>query len=166
MTKCRFCDTRVSVNSQSCPSCGAPVEQSGDSVPTDIVDEVMQLLSAGKKIDAIARYREATGTTLADAKEAVEALGQRQQASPSDLDAGLLEEVLSLMGSGKKIEAVKRYRAQMGVGLAEAKQAVEALAAQHGVAGQGSGCATVLAAVAVVVGGCVTLVMTLITNGW
>jgi len=160
MTICRFCDTRVPVNSQSCPSCGAPVDPTDTSVPTDVVDEVLRLLSAGRKLDAIARYREATGTTLADAKEAVEALGQRQQASPSELDVELLEEVLSLMGSGQKIEAVKRYRAQKGVGLAEAKQAVEALAAQHGVTAQGSGCMTILASVAVIVAGTTALLAT------
>jgi len=37
-----------------------------------------------------------------------------------------LDEVRNLMQTGRKIEAIKRYRELTGVGLAEAKQAVEA----------------------------------------
>jgi ribosomal protein L7/L12 len=39
------------------------------------------------------------------------------------------EEIRQLLASGNKIEAVKRYREETGCGLAEAKDAVEALAA-------------------------------------
>ncbi len=54
------------------------------------------------------------------------------------------EEILGLMKGGKKIEAVKRYREKTGLGLKEAKDAVEALAAQHGIETKGVGCAGVL----------------------
>lgn len=37
-----------------------------------------------------------------------------------------LDEVRDLMHTGRKIEAIKRYRELTGAGLAEAKQAVEA----------------------------------------
>lgn len=40
----------------------------------------------------------------------------------------LVEEVLSLVSAGQKIAAIKRYRVMTGVGLAEAKDAVERLA--------------------------------------
>ena len=62
--------------------------------------------------------------------------------------------VIELVQAGKKIEAIKVYREIHGVGLAEAKDAVETLAAEHGIAAQGSGCAGVvlLAALGVVAG--------------
>jgi hypothetical protein len=53
-------------------------------------------------------------------------------------------EILELMGAGQKIQAVKLYRERHGVGLKEAKDAVEALAAEHGIASQSSGCAGVV----------------------
>jgi len=43
----------------------------------------------------------------------------------------------------KKIQAIKIYRERYHVGLKEAKDAVEALAAEHGIAAQGAGCAGV-----------------------
>lgn len=49
-------------------------------------------------------------------------------AVPGAVDAGSLENsVLALMRQGEKIQAVKLYREQTGVGLAEAKAAVEAI---------------------------------------
>ena len=49
---------------------------------------------------------------------------------------------------------MKMYKQQMGVALIEAKQAVEALAARHGIAAKGGGCAGLLLVIlaAVVVG--------------
>jgi ribosomal protein L7/L12 len=45
------------------------------------------------------------------------------------------EEIRKLLDSGNKIQAIKMYREQTGVGLAEAKDAVEALAAGGNLAG-------------------------------
>ncbi|MFH1923160.1 MAG: ribosomal protein L7/L12 [Planctomycetota bacterium] len=55
---------------------------------------------------------------------------------------------------GRKIQAIKVYREKTGVGLKDAKEAVEAIAAKHGItAGQGAaGCASV-ALLAIVAGG-------------
>ena len=50
-------------------------------------------------------------------------------------------ELLRLLRSGNKIAAIKVYREQTGVGLKEAKDAVEALAAEHEIAPSSSGCA-------------------------
>ena len=47
------------------------------------------------------------------------------------MDHGLEEEIRQLLSSGNKIAAIKRYREETGVGLAEAKSAVEALEAGH-----------------------------------
>ena len=51
-------------------------------------------------------------------------------------------EILGLMQGHRKIEAIKLYRQRSGVGLKEAKDFVEALAAKHGIAvATGGGCA-------------------------
>jgi hypothetical protein len=60
---------------------------------------------------------------------------------PGSLDA----EILGLMQGGKKIQAIKLYRERKGVGLKEAKDFVESLAAKHGVSSpSGGGCAGVV----------------------
>jgi ribosomal protein L7/L12 len=50
-------------------------------------------------------------------------------AAPAD-SADSAERIHELAASGRKIEAIKLYRAAHGVGLAEAKEAVEALQLQ------------------------------------
>lgn len=57
-----------------------------------------------------------------------------EEASPSG--AGLDEQLLELLRAGGKIDAIKLYRQQTRAGLTEATDAVEALAAKHGVAPQ------------------------------
>lgn len=57
-------------------------------------------------------------------------------------------ELLDLLRRGQKIEAIKRYRKWTGAGLKEAKDAVEALAARHGIAAphvDATGCLLVIA---------------------
>ena len=105
-------------------------------------DEVATLLERGQKIEAIKRYRERTGVGLKEAKDAVEAI-QRGQAVPSGPqgDGDLEDEVVSWLERGRKIEAIKRYRGRTGVGLKEAKDAVERMAERRGlVTSQGAGC--------------------------
>lgn len=72
--------------------------------------------------------------------------------------ADLEQQVRSLLDQGQKIQAVKLYKDQKGVSLLEAKQAVESLAARHGLVTQRAGC---LGVVAVVVLAAVTLGMTI-----
>jgi ribosomal protein L7/L12 len=62
------------------------------------------------------------------------------------------EEILGPLRAGRKIEAIKIYRETRSVGLAEAKKAVEAMAAEHGITPRNSGCTVVVGAV-VVLGG-------------
>jgi ribosomal protein L7/L12 len=105
-------------------------------------NEIVLLLHGGKKIGAIKLYRERTGVGLKEAKDAVEAL-ERGQSLPTreTVDSTMEAEVVRLLEGGKKIEAIKVYRERTGVGLKEAKDAVEAVAAQRGiVAPSGSGC--------------------------
>ena len=74
-------------------------------------------------------------------------------AAPAEIDP-VEAEILDLLKAGKKIAAIKEYRERVAnVGLKEAKEAVEALAAQHGIQAQASGCAgSVLLAIAATLG--------------
>ena len=56
-------------------------------------------------------------------------------------------EVLNLLRAGRKIDAVKAYRAKRGVGLVDAKEAVERIARKHALEGNSSGCSSVLVSV-------------------
>jgi hypothetical protein len=67
-------------------------------------------------------------------------------------------ELLSLLGRGEKIRAIKLYRERTGVGLKEAKDAVEALARRQGNVPKGAGCAGLLV---LSLGLCVVLFVTL-----
>lgn len=112
------------------------------SMPENLDDQIRSLLSAGRKIEAIKVYREATGAGLAGAKNAVEAIERHVEPTASDAPHGEFEQqLLALVERGEKIMAIKLYREQTGAGLKEAKDAVEALAARRGtVAPRGAGC--------------------------
>ena len=47
------------------------------NLPQDVIDSIREALFAGQKIKAIKLYREATGQGLKEAKEFIEALGER-----------------------------------------------------------------------------------------
>ena len=106
-------------------------------------NEIRELLASGDKIAAVKRYREETGVGLAEAKAAVESLeagGSFTQSVAMD-DPGLTQQIVTLLGRGGKIEAVKLYRDRFRVGLKEAKEAVERIGEQNGIpASSGSGC--------------------------
>lgn len=91
-------------------------------------DEVGALLRQKRKIQAIKLYREQTGVGLREAKEAVERMEQGlpvDSMSPLPIMACSSEDVLRLILEKKKIQAIKLYREQTGVGLHEAKNAVD-----------------------------------------
>lgn len=99
-------------------------------------DEIISLLNAGQKISAIKVYREDTGASLADAKAAVERMevtgpgGLASGASPlsetpHSLSGTLDGEIERLLLQGQKIQAIKVYRERSGLGLREAKDAVD-----------------------------------------
>jgi ribosomal protein L7/L12 len=106
-------------------------------VPPADLARIRQLLHEQRKIEAVKVYREAMGGSLAEAKNAVDAIqaGLRDAPPAADVasaaasgpDSELLARVRNLLAAGNKIEAIKFYRAATGVGLAEAKAAVEAI---------------------------------------
>jgi ribosomal protein L7/L12 len=99
--------------------------------------EARAILARGNKIAAIKRVRELTGLGLKEAKDYVESLPDGQPApivartgsAPlTDLQGD--PEVRALLAAGNKIAAIKRVRELTGLGLKEAKDYVESLAAR------------------------------------
>lgn len=114
-------------------------------MPTDdasLDTELRALVAAGHKIDAIKRYRELTGAGLKEAKDAVEALERGEAMHSRDQgDVPFETEIVVLLKHGRKIDAIKLYREKTGAGLKEAKDFIEALAADHRIiAAPRSGC--------------------------
>ena len=97
--------------------------------------QIREFINSDQLIPAIKLYREITGVGLAESKSAVEALARGENvnipapAQQSQLSDPFLEtKIRDFLAKGKKIEAIKLYRLEYNVGLAEAKSAVEALA--------------------------------------
>jgi ribosomal protein L7/L12 len=116
-------------------------------LPDEAQAEISALLQQGQKIQAIKRYREQTGASLAEAKARIEAVeGQYRQGEPAppsfvsptppesasaphvyDLPDEVQAEIGALLGQGRKLQAIQRYREQTGAGLVEAKERIEAI---------------------------------------
>ena len=95
-------------------------------------DDVVALLRAGNKIEAIKRYRQVTGLGLKDAKDAIDALplGETPPGAPAAPAAASTvsdADIERELRAGNKIGAIKLYREKTGLGLKEAKDAVEAM---------------------------------------
>lgn len=129
--------------------------------------QVLEAIREGRKVEAIKLYREMTGVDLKEAKKTIERMKELGGADvtpvgfpvgPAVDDAGEAR-VREALGGGRKIEAIKTYREVHGVGLKEAKEAVERLVAGdpdaygsnrasggagHGAVKSSSGCGSVL----------------------
>ena len=97
-----------------------------------ILARVRERLAAGDKLGAIKLYREATGLGLGDSKDYVEQIMTRDERAPSvargPMDAATTGQIGALVAANRLIDAIKLYRERTGVGLKEAKDAVEAMA--------------------------------------
>lgn len=90
--------------------------------------DIRELVRHGATIEAIRRHRARHGGTLLAARAAVEALRwEFTQASGPALSA-FEAELDRLLRDDQKIEAIKRFREVHGVGLKEAKDAIDARA--------------------------------------
>lgn len=158
--------------SLNCPTCGAPLQYDGGSdrsircthcgntvvVPEEFQHaseaasatpqpldlgkllaqagqwgDLAQLVKDGRKIEAIKRYREMTGVGLKEAKDAIEELeaGRMVTFAQNVVSRGStsvsMAQVQAALEAGNKIEAIKLYREMTGLGLKEAKDAIEAM---------------------------------------
>lgn len=116
MAYCLQCGARMEDDAARCSSCGAPAaerdrapaaepdrEPAAQSIAADpgLTDSVRQLARQGRKIHAIKKYREATGASLKDAKDAVEAWMHTEGiAEESTVGCGTSVLLLLLLGLG------------------------------------------------------------------
>lgn len=91
--------------------------------------ELRELVRKGNTIEAIRRYRERHGGTLLAAREAIESIRWEQTQGLGPTHSAFEAELERLIRERQLIAAIKRYREETGVGLKEAKDAVEARAA-------------------------------------
>ena len=97
------------------------------------LDEIRSLIAGQAKLLAIKRYREATGAGLAEAKAAVERLRAEAHAASAVALPAFGDGALAIgesLRAGNKIEAIRLYRAATGLGLKEAKDAIDAILAE------------------------------------
>jgi ribosomal protein L7/L12 len=113
-------------------------------------DEVLDLLSQGQKIAAVKLYRDQTGSSLADAKAAVEAwergdtsVASSPHAERAEPNNELEQEIVAILGRESLVKAVKHYRERTGAGLKASKEAVQQIAHKNGLP-SGSGCLSVI----------------------
>jgi len=98
--------------------------------------QIMEMMATGNKIAAIKLYRERTGASLAESKEAVEAMQPGVFVNPTSYaqarepDPFLENQIKRLLSERKKIEAVRVYREAYHCGLKEAKDAVDLIEAE------------------------------------
>lgn len=162
MTSCPICNHVNPARAARCEKCNSwlaqaadiglkpqarvehPGEHAGGSPPPltpEFAAELQGLLRDGKKITAIARFREVTGLGLRESKDAVEALEAGRTMSALAADGQVADaKVVTLLRENQFIPAIKEYRAATGLGLKEAKEAVEAIARKHGIDPKQPGC--------------------------
>lgn len=109
-----------------------PPTRPAPPVPAEPLEaELRGMLAGGNKLLAIKRAREALHLGLAEAKDLVEAIerGAPLEPLPSarSRPAGLDDELRRLVAQDRKIEAIKRAREALGLGLKEALDYVESL---------------------------------------
>lgn len=97
--------------------------------------EIDALVAGDRRIAAIKRLRELQSLSLQEAKDAIDgwvpgtawnADAAASAPRPTDaLSPASRAEIAALIADGQKISAIKRYREETGVGLKQAKDAVE-----------------------------------------
>jgi ribosomal protein L7/L12 len=104
--------------------------------------EIEALVAAGRKLDAIRLYRERHHVGLKEAKDAIDALVRgeppplAQAVSALADDPEFAQVIDGLLRNGQRIEAIKRYRERYPIGLKEAKNIIDARAAELGIVTQ------------------------------
>jgi ribosomal protein L7/L12 len=108
--------------------------------PQDLPANVLEALSRGNALEAIKRLREAKGLGLAEAKHVVDAYRRQGKAAPARpeapasvgiADTAMPPAAIDALERGNKIEAVRLVREHAGIGLKQAKDAVDAYERAH-----------------------------------
>lgn len=103
-------------------------------LPAQTRASIDRLLSSGRKIEAIKELRSATGLSLGEAKNAVDAWeagapavaeASRPPVAGASLDPAIVADVDGLLARGSTIAAIKVLRERTGWGLKEAKERVD-----------------------------------------
>jgi ribosomal protein L7/L12 len=96
----------------------------------NIDDDILNLVATGDYLDAARRLQSRTGISLEEAAAEIERLRAGitplyPAAAPAETDP-ITPAIAEAIRAGRKIEAIKLYRQAHGVGLKEAKDAVDA----------------------------------------
>ncbi|MEW4487779.1 ribosomal protein L7/L12 [Thalassoglobus sp. JC818] len=109
------------------------------------LETLLETLRSGNQIEAVKLYREWTGSSLAESKQAVEDVQRKFESgmsaeeilqsaeagsSNSNSEDAQRQAVLEEIRKGRKLQAIKIYRDYSGVGLKEAKEFIEQLTEQ------------------------------------
>jgi ribosomal protein L7/L12 len=162
MTSCPICNYVNVAGAARCEKCDTWLAQAADvglkpqvrteasrmnlngatsGLTPEFADELQQLLREGQSLTAIKRFREVTGLGLRESKEAIEALMAGRGLPAAAGDASVDEaKIVALLRENQFLQAIKEYRTATGLGLKDAKEAVEAIAARHGVRPTQKGC--------------------------
>lgn len=100
-----------------------------DTTPNPLPAAVLAALQRGSTIEAVKLLRKSTGLGMQEAKDLIDR-HERGRAAPVSIGiprATLAPEVAAAMQAGNKIEAIRLLREKTGMGLKEAKDAIEAL---------------------------------------
>lgn len=106
-----------------------PAVATMQSSPLNIPSEVTAAIQRGNKLEAIKLLRNATGLGLKEAKDIVDRIGDKEPffLAPKASQPEDTARITSALEHGDKLEAIRLYREQNGVGLNEAKDAIDAL---------------------------------------
>lgn len=92
-----------------------------------IDDDILTLVAQGDYLDAARLLQSRRGITLDEAAAEIDRLrGDITPLDPGSTADPITPEIAAAVRSGRKIEAIKLYREAHGVGLKEAKDAVDA----------------------------------------
>ena len=109
---------------RNAPNMSNKMPISDNQLPADVRNALQQ----GNAIEAIKLLRQSTGLGLKEAKDAIDAhlLGRSTTITPAASMIAFPPSVVDALSRGNKIEAIKLLREHTGLGLKEAKDAVDA----------------------------------------
>ncbi len=88
---------------------------------------ILEALKQGNSIHAIKLYREVTGVSLTEARQAIKSIGYHAPIKMSKLSNNDYQGILTQLKKKRLISAVKIYQQATGVGLLEARKAIEVI---------------------------------------